>query len=46
MDQSKAFDSVKHIILLRKLHNYGVHSIALDFFKSYFENKKQFVVNI
>ena len=45
MDLSKAFDSVKHTFLLRKLHYYGIRGIALDFFKCYFLNRKQFVVN-
>ena len=37
----KAFDSVKHDILYSKLENAGIRGLALDWFKSYFENRFQ-----
>ena len=43
MDLSKAFDTVYHKILITKLENHGVKGTNLQWFKSYLENRKQFI---
>ena len=41
LDSSLAFDTVNHEILLEKLRCYGVRTITLQWFKSYFGDRQQ-----
>ena len=43
IDLSKAFDTVDHKILTKKLELYGIKDCNLRWFESYLSNRKQFV---
>ena len=43
VDLKKVFDTVDHNILLEKIDYYGIRGVAKDWFRSYLDNRKQYV---
>ena len=43
LDLKKAFDTVNHELLIKKLEHYGFHGQCSEYLHSYFSNRKQYV---
>ena len=43
IDLQKAFDTVNHEVLLKKLKHYGIRSKQNDWFRYFLTNRKQYV---
>ncbi len=43
LDFSKAFDTVNHCLMLKKLERYGIRGIVLNLMTSYLDNRQHYV---
>ena len=43
LDLSRAFDTIPHAVLLKKLANYGIRGVTLTWMSDYLTNRKQYV---
>ena len=43
LDLKKSFNTVNHKILVKKLYSYGIRGQSINWFKSYLENRSQYV---
>ena len=43
IDFQKAFDTVNHSIVIKKLEHYGIGGEGFDWFRSYLSNRRQYV---
>ena len=43
LDLKKAFDTVNHKILVKKIYSYGIRGQLINWFKGYLDNRSQYV---